>query len=83
MAMDGSSLGRFTLLEKIGEGGMGRVYKARDTRLERLVAVKVLPEARLADPADAHASFRRPRPLRHTNDGHSFRSASPAGRRAL
>jgi serine/threonine protein kinase len=47
--MDISSLGRFTLLEKIGEGGMGRVYKARDTVLERFVAIKLLPEARLGD----------------------------------
>jgi TolB-like protein/tRNA A-37 threonylcarbamoyl transferase component Bud32 len=48
--MDGAKLGHFALLEKIGEGGMGRVYKARDTRLERFVAVKLLPEERLADP---------------------------------
>ena len=54
--MDGATLGHFTLLEKIGEGGMGRVYKARDSRLERLVAIKLLPESRLAD-ADRRARF--------------------------
>jgi eukaryotic-like serine/threonine-protein kinase len=54
--MDAGELGHFSLLEKIGEGGMGRVYKARDTRLERLVAIKLLPEARSAD-ADRRARF--------------------------
>ena len=54
--MTETKLGHFVLLEKIGEGGMGRVYKARDTRLERLVAIKVLPESKLAD-ADRLARF--------------------------
>src|SRR5690348_18313421 len=49
-------LGHFELLEKIGEGGMGRVYRARDRRLDRFVAIKVLPEARLAD-SDRRARF--------------------------
>ena len=47
--MDGGELGHFSLVEKIGEGGMGQVYKARDKRLDRFVAIKVLPEARHAD----------------------------------
>jgi serine/threonine protein kinase len=54
--MDGGEIGHFSLLEKIGEGGMGRVYKARDLRLDRLVAIKVLPEARQGD-ADRRARF--------------------------
>jgi len=54
--MDGDALGHFSLLEKIGEGGMGRVYKARDKRLERLVAIKLLSEARSTD-ADRRARF--------------------------
>src|SRR2546423_447230 len=49
-------LGPFELLDPIGEGGMGRVYKARDTRLDRLVAIKLLPETR-EDDADARARF--------------------------
>ncbi|HTS60624.1 MAG TPA: protein kinase [Candidatus Acidoferrales bacterium] len=56
--MEGDRLGHFSLLEKIGEGGMGRVYRARDTTLERLVAIKVLPESRNAD-ADRRARFLR------------------------
>src|SRR5260370_33061437 len=43
-------------LEKFGEGGMGRVYKDLDTRLECFVAIKLLPESRLADP-DRRARF--------------------------
>jgi hypothetical protein len=54
--MDGGELGHFSLLEKIGEGGMGRVYKARDKRLDRLVAIKLLAEARSTD-ADRSARF--------------------------
>jgi serine/threonine protein kinase len=40
----GSKLGPYEILSAIGAGGMGEVYRARDTRLERTVAVKVLPE---------------------------------------
>jgi hypothetical protein len=50
--------GRYQLLEPIGQGGMGTVYRARDVTLNRPVAVKVLPAGKLADP-DAVARFRR------------------------
>ena len=39
----GSSLGPYEIVSSIGAGGMGEVYKAKDTRLDRTVAVKVLP----------------------------------------
>jgi serine/threonine protein kinase len=45
----GQRLGPYQLIDKIGEGGMGAVYKARDISLQRTVAVKVLPSALAAD----------------------------------
>lgn len=46
----GTRLGAYEVTAKIGEGGMGEVYRARDARLAREVAVKILPETLVADP---------------------------------
>ena len=49
----GTRLGVYEVTAKIGEGGMGEVYQARDTKLDRDVALKVLPEAFTSDPDPA------------------------------
>ena len=54
----GTRLGPYEVLEKIGAGGMGEVWKALDTRLDREVAVKALPSD-FASSAEAVARFER------------------------
>ena len=54
----GTTLGPYAVTAKIGEGGMGEVYRVRDTKLDRDVALKVLPEAFTQDP-DRLARFER------------------------
>src|SRR2546425_975716 len=54
----GTRLGPYEILTAIGAGGMGEVYKARDTRLDRIVAVKVL-SADIASSPEARQRFER------------------------
>src|SRR5262245_6915582 len=46
----GTRIGSYEVIDSIGAGGMGEVYRARDTRLDRHVALKVLPQSLLSDP---------------------------------
>ena len=82
----GSSLGVYEVTAKIGEGGMGEVYQARDTKLDRDVALKVLPEAFTSDP-DRLARFEREAKvlasLNHPNIGSIYGLEEAEGVRAL
>ena len=54
----GTRLGPYEILSLIGVGGMGEVYKAKDTRLDRTVAIKVLP-SHLSDNPERRERFER------------------------
>src|SRR3974377_234753 len=54
----GPRVGSYEIIALLGQGGMGQVYRAKDTRLKRDVALKILPEAFAADP-DRVARFQR------------------------
>ena len=81
MALDvGSRLGHYDVTALIGEGGMGQVYQATDTKLNRQVALKSLPEAFATDP-DRRASFEATGERRKL-PGYSFRTRiAPRGER--
>ena len=82
----GTTLGPYQITAKIGEGGMGEVYRARDTKLDRDVALKVLPQAFTDDP-DRLARFEREAKvlasLNHPNIGHIYGLEEAEGQKAL
>ena len=57
-----TTIAQYTIVSKIGEGGMGEVYRARDTKLGRDVAIKVLPAAFSEDSERLHALNRKHKP---------------------
>jgi serine/threonine protein kinase len=48
--LSGKRLGPYKILSGIGSGGMGEVYRARDTRLDRIVAIKILADHHVSNP---------------------------------
>src|SRR5437870_10722425 len=68
--MPGMRVAQYDILDKLGSGGMGEVYRARDTRLERFVAIKMLPADKLGDPLRKQRFLqeaRAPSALNHPN----------------
>jgi len=82
----GTRLGVYEVTAQIGEGGMGQVYRARDTKLNREVALKILPDAFASDP-DRLARFTREAQtlasLNHPNIAHIHGLEESGGVRAL
>ena len=82
----GTSIGPYQVLSKLGEGGMGEVYRARDSVLNRDVALKILPREFASD-ADRVARFRREAQvlaaLNHPNIAHIYGVEDAAGAPAL
>src|SRR5262245_10736178 len=66
----GTRLGPYEILTAIGAGGMGEVYKARDTRLDRLVAVKVVPADLASDPEFRQRFDREAKAISQLNHPH-------------
>jgi serine/threonine-protein kinase len=82
----GTRIGAYEVIESLGAGGMGEVYSARDTRLDRIVAIKILPDAFAHDP-DRLARFEREAKmlaaLNHPNIASIYGVEEGAGRHAL
>ncbi|HEV2494922.1 MAG TPA: protein kinase [Terriglobia bacterium] len=66
----GSKLGPYEILAPLGAGGMGEVYRARDTRLDRAVAIKILPPRLSGDPVTRERFEREARTISSLNHSH-------------
>ena len=82
MLSAGAKLGPYEVQSLLGSGGMGEVYRARDTRLDRTVAIKVLPQYRSSDPQRRQRFEREARAisaLHHPNIWHLYDVGSQDG----
>jgi serine/threonine protein kinase len=81
-AQTGTKLGRYEIRSKLGEGGMGEVYLAEDTRLHRKVALKILPSERTAN-KDRMRRFEQEAQaaaaLNHPNIAHTYEIGESGG----
>src|SRR5271154_6943016 len=66
----GSRLGPYEIVGPLGSGGMGEVYRARDTRLERTVAIKILPAQFTADQVSKQRFEREAKTISSLNHPH-------------
>src|SRR3979490_1853716 len=66
----GSKLGPYEIAAPLGAGGMGEVYRARDTRLERTVAIKILPAQFSSDPVRKQRFEREAKTISSLNHPH-------------
>ena len=71
--LPGTQLGPYEITALLGAGGMGEVYRARDTRLERTVAIKILPKEMSVDPAMKQRFEREAKIISSLNHPHSCR----------
>ena len=78
----GKQIAHYLVVERLGQDGMGVVYKARDTHLDRFIALKVLPPERVADPEGKRRSVlgaKAASALNHPNIVHIYDIANGDG----
>src|SRR5262245_56257537 len=66
----GTKLGPYEIMTPLGAGGMGEVYRPRDTRLERSVTINILPQQRYKDPVLKHSFEREVKTISSLNPPH-------------